>query len=64
MVFHLSHGFLLSRINLTEADKTLIVSGGWLTDMDINVAQAILKVQFTNLAGLEPTFLASYTSEN
>ena len=47
----------LSGIVLTEADKSLIVAGGGSTDMHINFAQAILKKQFTNLAGLKSTFL-------
>ncbi len=46
----------LNGIELTQADKTAIVSGDQLTDKHINFAQEIMKKQFSNIGGLEPTY--------
>ena len=49
----------LKGIELTETDKSMIVSGKMLTDKHINFAQEILKMQFNNLTGLQSTLVLS-----
>ena len=49
----------LKGIELTETDKSMIISGKMLTDKHINFAQEILKMQFHNLTGLQSTLVLS-----
>ena len=43
----------LKGIELTETHKTMIISGEMLSDMHINYAQEILKMQFHHVTGLQ-----------
>ena len=47
----------LNKIELSFADKELIIAGDELTDIYMNFAQAILKKQFPELSGLHSTLL-------
>ena len=49
----------LERIDLTETDKTTIIAGKQLTDLHINFAQELLKMQFPLLTGLQSTLIIS-----
>ena len=44
-----------NKINLSMQDKTTIQEGSWLSDMHINFAQSLLKLQFKNVEGLQDT---------
>ena len=47
----------LNKIELSFADKELIIAGDELTDIHMNFAQAVLKKQFPELSGLHSTLL-------
>ena len=54
----------LKRIDLTEMDKTRIMSEIKLTDNHIDFAQELLKKQFPHISGLQSTCEASETACN
>ena len=42
---------------LNEKDQKLLLEGGWLSDIHVNLAQRLLSKQFPKLSGLESTLL-------
>ena len=43
------------KISLYQQDKNTLLNG-WLSDIHINAAQAMLKQQFNDCGGLQPTY--------
>ena len=48
-------GRWLPNLHLDTADKEICENGGWLTDKHIKAAQDLLKQQFPDVGGLQPT---------
>ena len=50
----------INATTLYQSDKDILLGEGWLNDQQIYIAQCLIKKQFPNVGGLQPTVLQTH----